>query len=113
MKLTRLADKKQICSHVRTAESFFDKLVGLIGTKQFSDQGLFFPNERWPHTFFMSIPIDVIYVDKKMKVVKIDHNLRPWRIPLPVFSAWGIFELPAGLAHEKQVQIGDVLHVGN
>lgn len=113
MKLINKKDQKEICSQIRTMETFKQRAVGLIGTKKFEDQGLFFPNERWPHTFFMSIPIDIVYVDKKMKVVRIDHNLRPWRIGLPVLAAWALIELPAGLAKAKQLTVGDELYVGH
>jgi uncharacterized protein len=113
VKLINRSQKTEVVSEVKTMKTFAQRAIGLIGTKKFEDRGLFFPNERWPHTFFMSIPIDIVYVNKDMKVVHIDHNLKPWRIGLPVLSAWALIELPAGLAKAKQLTLGDELYVGH
>ncbi len=102
-----------ICSDLKMAESFFSRLVGLIGTKEFVDSALMFPRANAPHTFFMSIPIDVVYVDRYMKIVKIDHSLKPWRMALPVLKASSFIELPAGVAQAKKLNIGDELYVGD
>ena len=113
MKLINKSKQAEVVSQMKTMASFAERAIGLIGTKKFQDRGLFFPNERWPHTFFMSIPIDIVYVDKKMKIVRIDNNLKPWRIGLPVLTAWALIELPAGLAKAKQLTLGDELYVGH
>ena len=61
----------------------------------------------------MSIAIDVIYINENFIVQKIQSQLVPWRLPLPVFKASAVIELPAGLAAEKQIKVGDQLHVGH
>jgi uncharacterized membrane protein (UPF0127 family) len=105
--------QQPICSELKMARTPWKRLVGLIGTKKFEDQALMFPLANHLHTFFMSIPIDVVYVDRKMKIVKIDHSLKPWRMPLPVLKAHSFIELPAGLAKAKQLTVGDELYVGD
>ena len=74
-----------IIKNLRIATSFSTRSKGFIGRKNLDTQeGLWFPQCNWIHTFFMSIPIDVVYLDKKMKVRKVQKNLKPWRFPAPV-----------------------------
>jgi uncharacterized protein len=111
--LLRQEPKTSICSQLEVAESYKTRLLGLIGTKELKDSGLWIPRCNWIHTFFMSIPIDVIYIDKKMTIKKIDHALKPWRMPLPVFSASSVIELEAGTADKLKLKIGEALNVGH
>lgn len=113
MILERREPKTQICANIEKAESFKQRLVGLIGTRAMKDYGMYFEQCNWIHTFFMSCPIDVIYVDKKMKIKKIDHALKPWRLPLPVFTASSVIEVEAGTADKYKLQVGEELHVGH
>jgi uncharacterized membrane protein (UPF0127 family) len=48
------------------------------------------------HTAFMKFPIDVLFVDKDLKVVSVYENLKPWRITRLHFRASSVIELPAG-----------------
>lgn len=113
MILERREPKTQLCARLEAAESFKTRAIGLIGTRSMKDYALLFPQCNWIHTFFMSIPIDVVYVDKKMKIKKIDHSLQPWRMPLPVFGAATVIEMEAGLAERFNLQVGEELHVGH
>lgn len=113
MKLVNKTSNETLLQDVLVADSHKRRLIGLIGTKEFSEKAYYFPRCNWIHTFFMSIPIDVIYLDKKGLVKKIDYNLKPWRLPLPVFTARDVIEVAAGTAKAKNIKTGDELHVGN
>ncbi|MCC6138175.1 MAG: DUF192 domain-containing protein [Bdellovibrionaceae bacterium] len=113
MILERCEPKMQICNRLDKATSFKHRLFGLIGKREMNDYGMLFPNCNWIHTFFMSIPIDVIYVDKKMKIKKIDHELKPWRFAMPVLNASSVIEIASGKANELKLQVGEELHVGH
>lgn len=113
MILERCEPKTQLCARIDKANSFRKQLVGLIGTHEMNGYGMYFPYCNWIHTFFMSLPIDVIYLDKEMKIKKIDHALKPWRLAMPVFSARSVVEVEAGFALKHNLQIGEELHVGN
>ncbi len=105
---------KVLISDLKRAEEFKSRAVGLIGQKQLSSsQGMFFPQCNWIHTFFMSMTIDVIYVDKNMSVKKIQRNLKPWRLPLPALNASHVIETGQGAISEDDIQIGDQLNVGH
>ncbi len=60
------------------------------------------------HTFWMKFAIDILYLNKKKKVLKICRNLVPWRMSACLL-AYSVLELPAGMAAETQTQKGDVL----
>ncbi len=60
------------------------------------------------HTFFMKFPIDLVYLDKKLKVKKVRHAVPAWRLSA-CLSAHSVLELPAGAAALAKTQVGDVL----
>ena len=62
------------------------------------------------HTFFMKFEIDVIFVDKKMRVTKIVHSMKKWRIAIS-WRAQSVVELPPGTARQANTQPGDFLEV--
>ena len=106
--------QKEMISQLSIANTFGVRAKGLIGKESMaSDQALLFPKCNWIHTFFMKMPIDVIYVDKKMKVKKIQKDLKPWRWPAPVFTAHSVIELAAGSIESDFVEVGDTLYVGD
>ncbi|HOL73300.1 MAG TPA: DUF192 domain-containing protein [Bryobacteraceae bacterium] len=60
------------------------------------------------HTFGMKFPIDVLFLDRKRKVLKIRANMPRGRIAL-CLSAHSVLELPAGTAEATGTQPGDQL----
>lgn len=63
------------------------------------------------HTFFMRFAIDVVFVDRRLVIKKIAHDLKPGKVIWFVWGAFSAFEFNAGLAQEKQLREGDQLHV--
>ncbi|ETD73082.1 hypothetical protein V757_00295 [Pelistega indica] len=61
------------------ATSFWSRLKGLIGVKHLEhDEGICFPQCKGVHTFFMHMPITVIFCDKEGKIIQIIPRLKPW-----------------------------------
>lgn len=112
--LFNITKNQQLVGKLKLATSFRARAQGLIGTRSLPfDEAIWFPKTNWIHTCFMSIPIDVIYLDKSMKVQKLDQSLKPWRLPAPVFKAHSVVELAAGFIEKNNVHLGDELHVGD
>ena len=85
---------------------------GLIGHEPLSPgQGMLIRPCRWIHTFGMSFPIDVLYVNKRWRIVAVSENLRPGRIDRPVPQAWFVVELAAGAIRQAGLQVGDHLEI--
>jgi len=62
------------------------------------------------HTFFMKFAIDVLFLNRELKVVRVMENLKPWRLSPWVFRAHSVLELAAG--HLKgSTQVGDQLQI--
>lgn len=103
-----------LAEDLKMATSFWSRAQGLIGTKSMTDQeALYFPKSNWIHTCFMSMAIDVIYVDKNMVVKKLQKDLKPWKMAAPVFSARHVIEAKSGFINSKNIEVGDTLNVGD
>ena len=62
------------------AESAFERMRGLIGRDGLGPgKGMLITKCNCIHTFFMRFPIDATFLDRTGEVVKVVHNIRPWR----------------------------------
>ena len=62
------------------------------------------------HTFFMKFPIDIIFVARDGRVVKMCERCRPWRLALGP-GAFAVIELPAGAVEPSGTRVGDRLEI--
>jgi uncharacterized membrane protein (UPF0127 family) len=62
------------------------------------------------HTFFMRFAIDVVFVARDGRVVKIARAVKPWRASLAL-RAFAVVELGAGAADRAALRVGDRLTV--
>jgi uncharacterized membrane protein (UPF0127 family) len=62
------------------------------------------------HTFFMKFPIDLVYLDKALKVKKVRSAVPAWRLSA-CLSAHSILELPAGTIERTQTAVGDLFEM--
>lgn len=109
MKLVNTRNKCVLAGNLKEAKTFLEKARGLLGKKSLpAGQGLLIRNCSSIHMFFMRFPIDVIYVDEALKVLKIVRYLRPWRIS-SALGAHSVIELPRGAVKDDNVVPDDVL----
>lgn len=72
---------------VRIARTFAERARGLIGRpKPPAGEGLLILRCNAIHTFFMSYPIDAVFLDRDDRVVKEVRGIRPWR--MFVWGGW-------------------------
>jgi uncharacterized membrane protein (UPF0127 family) len=64
------------------------------------------------HTFFMRFAIDVAFVAKDGRVVKMYRALPPWRLA-GAFRAYAVVELPPGALDRADIKNGDRLVVAS
>jgi len=62
------------------------------------------------HTFFMRFAIDVAFVTKDGRVLKIRQAVPPWRMTAAL-RAFAVIELPAGALHHADTIVGDTLRL--
>jgi len=93
------------------ATSFLQRFKGLMGRRSMAvGEGLHIVPCNSIHTFFMRIPIDVLFLDAQGRIVKQMPALPPWRATSVYFQARSVLELPAGVLAASGTQEGDVLH---
>ncbi len=97
-----------VARRVRFADSFFLRLKGLMFSKSIGeDAAWIFRRAPSIHTFFMRFPIDVVFLDKDKRVIKIKPAVQPWRIVSCLRSSFTL-ELPP---HKSSscIELGDTL----
>jgi len=87
-------------------------MFGLLGRRGLdSGEGLWIKPSSGVHTIFMRFTIDVIGLDKEMKVVKLWSDLVPYRLTSVSTKVRSVIELPAGQIASSGVRVGDRLIV--
>lgn len=111
MRLIHKKTNSVIVENLKVANSFFSRLKGLMFTNDLkNNEGLFIYESKSIHTFFMNYSLDAIFVDKKMKIVKIIKNMKPRRVTPIYLKASHVIEIKAG-ALPDFVNEGDSLEV--
>ena len=123
IQITSLKNGARVADKCGVAESFFQRLVGLIGKKFLEvGEGLLISPCNDIHMWFMSIPIDVVFVCKQqsetgslvLRVSSVQENLRPWRVfPVRDFKASDTLELPIGTVQRCNILTGDILCISS
>ena len=103
---TKLAEQTEI------AKGMLRRGLGLIGRRGWTgSDGLVLSGCNSIHTFFMRMPIDVVYLDKGNRVLRADGAVKPWRVGPIVWKAKTVVELPAGTIERTGTRPGDLLQV--
>jgi uncharacterized membrane protein (UPF0127 family) len=83
---------------VRHARGFWPRLAGLLGAPQLRrGEALLLAPCRSVHTWFMAYRIDVVFVDRAGRVMRVARDVAPWRI-VSCAGAHAVLELRAGEA---------------
>lgn len=94
---------------VELADSPWRRMVGLLGRASLPlGGGMRFEPASSLHMLFMRFAIDVVYVDREERVVKLVSDLKPWRFTA-ARGARSAYELPAGTIARVGVEVGDQL----
>ncbi len=110
IKVLNQTREKVLASHGNVARSFMSRFLGLMGKKELPfGAGLHIAPCNSIHTFFMKIPIDAVFLDKQLKVVKVCSAMVPWRISSVYWGAHSVLELPSGTSFASGTVEGDQL----
>ncbi len=109
-RVTNLDRNTLLADRAARADSFVSRFKGLMGVRALPPgDGLHIAPCNSVHTFFMRIPIDVLFLDASQQIVAIAPALAPWRVSRVYFGAKSVLELPAGAAEATQTRAGDRL----
>ena len=62
------------------AESLRARLIGLALRRRSPDYALLLPRCRSVHTFGMRFPLDLFWLDRNGRVIRVDEAVPPWRV---------------------------------
>lgn len=96
---------------VRTAWKRMKGLIGRVDVDFPQGKGLWLVPAEGIHTLGMRFPIDVVYLDRDGRVLKMYHRLRPLRIGAVLWRARSVLEFPAGVLLRTATEVGDVLEI--
>ncbi len=103
----RREDGRIICEQVRLADTYATRTVGLLGRRTLPPgQGVVLRPSFSIHTFFMRFPIDVIFLDGDLVVIKITERLSSFRTA-SCRGAREVVELAAGECARRGLTVGD------
>jgi len=109
--LTNARNGRLVAATVLTAFDSASRKRGLLKHDSLADDtALIIAPSNAVHTFFMRFAIDVAFVSKDGRVLKVRTAMPPWRIA----AAWGGFavvELAGGALTRADTQRGDTLRI--
>jgi uncharacterized membrane protein (UPF0127 family)/CheY-like chemotaxis protein len=100
-----------VCEHAEIADRPRARMRGLLGRVALpAGEGMLLQPAPSIHTAFMRFPIDVVFMDGTLRVIKIIEKLRPWRA-VSAHRGLAVLELSAHEARRREIEIGDQLGV--
>lgn len=98
----------KIASEVIISNKCFSRMKGLLGRDglDFHKCMVIYPCNS-VHTYFMKFPIDVIFLNREYKVIRVIENLKPFKASPLVRKAYYAVEMPA------RPDIKDIIHEGD
>lgn len=109
LRITNRTRDTILATEAEAADTSRKRRVGLLKHETLPPgQGLWIAPCEAVHTFGMRFPIDVLFLDRKHKVLKIRENMPRGRISACLW-AHSVLELPAGAAAGTATRPGDEL----
>ncbi len=98
-----------VCPSCELAKNPLRRMKGLLGRRALGeDEGLLLRPASSVHTLFMRFPIDLVFLDRELRVLRVAEDTRPWRIAYTRRSRM-VLELPAGAAARRGLRAGEQL----
>ena len=109
--IINLTKKNILAENPWTALSFAVRARGMIGRKFDSFDAMVFPRCPAVHTFFMSMPIDIVFLSQDNRIMALYHNVKPWKACIRCSGAFQTIELPAGTLQRTGAECNDLLNL--
>jgi uncharacterized membrane protein (UPF0127 family) len=99
-----------VAEDVRVADGVWSRFWGLMGRRRLPEGGALLLRPSFSiHTAFMRFAIDVVFLDRELRVVKVVPEMKPFRVAVAFGGAHSALELNAGAAARAQVEADDQL----
>ncbi len=104
-------DGTVVCEHCTLADRPLARTKGLLGRSDLPpDEGILLRPASSIHMWFMRFPIDALFLDADLHVLRVVPELGPWRIASRR-GAKAVLEIAAGEAGRRGVAEGDRLRL--
>ncbi len=112
MKVVNLRNNTILADKARIADTFWGRLVGLLYRHSLENgEALILKPSCSIHTLFMRFAIDVLFLDKRGRVIALHYSLKPFRFSPIYFNSDLVIELPEGTLQGTQTQPGDTIKI--
>lgn len=109
----QLGDRSLVHS-VFIASSMSDRMKGLLGRGSLPrESGMLIQRCSSIHTFFMRFRLDVIFVDRSMRVVRVVRDVAPFRMVFGGWSADAVLEVESGWLDLESIAKGTLLQLSS
>lgn len=106
-----VSEDSLLLNNVQLANNFFKRLKGLIGVRALSNnKGLIIRPCKSIHTFGMKINIDVAFIDKNNRVIKIIEDMEQKKLSPIVKGSKYVIEAKAG-KFKRTLRVGNEIKV--
>ena len=105
------SDKKKLIT-IFSTENVFERTAGLLKFPPLNlNQGLLINKCNSIHTFGIKYSLDIVYLSRHLKVIKVVENIKPTRMSL-CFSAKHTLEMLTGEVNRLGIKKGMTLNFG-
>jgi uncharacterized protein len=115
MRVVRVTDTTSgivIGDRIKVADTSLSRMFGLLGKHELTaGEGLWINPSSGVHTVGMRFVIDVIGLDKDLRVVKLWQRLIPFRVTSINLKIRSVIELEAGKIEACKVEVGDLFQI--
>ena len=111
MVLVNATKKTVVSDNCHFANTVLKRMVGLLNRGQFDKgEGLLLDRCYGIHTFGMRFPIDVLFLDKDLCVIRAVKALPPYRTCVVKKSVY-VLEVPVGALETSRTSEGDQIQI--
>lgn len=111
MVLVNATKKTVVSDNCHFANTVLKRMVGLLNRGQFGKgEGLLLDRCYGIHTFGMRFPIDVLFLDKDLRVIRAVKDLPPHRTCVVKKSVY-VLEVPIGALDASRTEAGDQIQI--
>ena len=112
MILKNLTTGEVVASQARRAERWLERTIGFLSRREIDRQdALWYPRCNSIHTVGMRVPIDVVFLDRRHRIVRLLCRVRQNRPWIMCRGASAVVELAPGVLETTDVLQGDLLEM--
>ncbi len=102
-----LVDNRVAIPHLLLATTTWQRMRGLLGRRTLeAGWGMYLAPAGSIHTWGMQFALDLIFMDRALRVVRVVRDVPPWRMAWGGRRAWAVIEVAAGWLPAAAVPVG-------